>query len=251
MPRMVTNPSHSSADKRRNVMKRQKTIFAFALFVVAALLLGGCASSYQARGMEVKETMFVNPAILKPGTGDQALYRYQNPDAKGRRYTKILVDPVLLRKSAELDAEKLENYQKLANNAFVYLVQELQNDFQIVKSPEPETIRIQLAILDADPSSKVRNVMSSVIPIGIGISAIKGASTGKQTGVGEITAEFKLTDAMTGELLGAAIDRRVGGKDVGGMFDSWYNADAALKYWAKRVRFVLCTERGAVNCLKP
>lgn len=216
-----------------------------------ALLLGGCAGSYQARSLDVKETMFVNPAILKPGTGDQALYRYQNPDAKGRRYTKILVDPVLLRKSAELDAEKLENYQKLANNAFVYLVEELRNDFQIVKSPEPETLRIQLAILDADPSSPVRNVMSSIVPIGIGISAIKGASTGKQTGVGEITAEFKITDAMTGELLGAAIDRRVGGKDVGGMFDSWHNADAALKYWAKRVRFVLCTERGAANCVKP
>lgn len=232
-------------------MKRQNTIFAFALFVVVGLLLGGCAASYQARGVEMKETMFVNPAILKPGTGDQALYRYQNPDAKVRRYTKILVDPVLLGKSAELDAETLGNYQKLANNAFAYLVEELRNDFQIVESPEPETIRIQLAILDADPSSKVRNIISSVLPIGIGISAIKGASTGKQTGVGEITAEFKITDAMTGELLGAAIDRRVGGKDVGGMFDSWYNADAALKYWAKRVRFVLCTEGGRANCVKP
>ena len=232
-------------------MKRQETIFAFALLVFVALLLGGCAASYQARGMDLKETMLVNPAILTPGTGDQALYRYQNPDTKGRRYTRILVDPVLLKKSAELDAETLENYQKLANNAFVYLVEELRNDYQIVKSPEPETLRIQLAIIDAEPSSKVSNVLSSVIPIGIGISAIKGASTGKQSGVGEITVELKLTDAMTGELLGAGVDRRVGGKDVGGMFDSWYNADAGLKYWAKRVRFVLCTEGGRTDCVKP
>jgi hypothetical protein len=232
-------------------MKRQETIFALALLVVVALLLGGCAASYQARGMDLKEAMLVNPAILTPGTGDQALYRYQNPDMKGRRYTKILVDPVLLKKSAELDAETLENYQKLANNAFLYLVEELQKDYQIVKSPEPETLRIQLAIIDAEPSSKVSNVLSSVIPIGIGISAIKGASTGKQSGVGEITVELKLTDAMTGVLLGAGVDRRVGGKDVGGMFDSWYNADAGLKYWAKRVRFVLCTEGGRANCVKP
>ena len=232
-------------------MKRQTTILPLALLVFTALLLGGCAGSYQARSLDVKETMLVNPAILKPGTGDQALFRYQNPDAKGRRYTAILVDPVLLKKSAELDAEKLENYQKLANNAYIYLVEELKKDFQIVQSPGPETMRIQLAIIDVEPSSPVRNVISSVIPIGIGISAIKGAATGKQSGVGEITVEFKLTDSMTGELLGAAIDRRVGGKDPGGMFDSWSNADAALKYWAKRVRFVLCTERGAANCLKP
>ena len=73
-----------------------------------------------------------------------------------------------------------------------------------------------MAILEAEASSPVRNVVSSVVPIGIGISAISGAATGKQTGVGEISAEFKVTDALTGELLGAAVDRRVGGKDSGG-----------------------------------
>ena len=232
-------------------MERRRPILAIALFAVVALLLGGCAASYQARSMDVKQAMLVNPEILKPGTGDQALYRYQNPDVKGRRYTKILVDPVLIGKSGELDAETLENYRKLADNAHIYLVEELGKDFQIVESPGPETLRIQLAILDADPSSPVRNVVSSVVPIGIGISAIKGAATGKQTGVGEITAEFRLTDAKTGELLGAGMDRRVGGKDPGGMFDSWHNADAALKYWAKRVRFVLCVEGGGTDCVKP
>ncbi|NJD62495.1 MAG: DUF3313 domain-containing protein [Deltaproteobacteria bacterium] len=232
-------------------MNRLAMLLLSGLVGAIALLLGGCASSYQARSMEIKHTMLVNPDILKPGTGDQALYRYQNPDAKGKKYTKMLIAPVLLARSAELDAETLENYQKLANNAYIYLVQELQNDFKIVQTPEPETLRLQLAILDAEPSSKARNILSSVVPIGIGISAIQGASTGKQTGVGEITVEFKISDAMTGELLGAAIDRRVGGKDPGGMFDSWYNADAAMKYWAKRTRFVLCTEGGRKDCVKP
>ncbi len=70
----------------------------------------------------MKDTLLVNPSLLKPGAGDQALYRYRNPDAKGRKYTKVLIDPVLLRNSADLDAEKHENYQKLANNAYLYLV---------------------------------------------------------------------------------------------------------------------------------
>ncbi len=233
-------------------MKERKTVILCALSaVVTTLLLGGCAASYQARGVETKDTLLVDPSILKPGTGDQALYRYRNPDAKGRKYTKVLIEPVLLRNSAELDAEKRENYQKLANNAFLYLVEELGKDFQVVNSPGPEAMRVQMAILDAEPGSPVRNVLSSVIPIGAGVSAIKGAATGKQTGVGEITAEFKFTDAMTGELLGAAIDRRVGGKAVGGMTDSWYNADQAMKYWARRMRFVVCTESGGKSCEKP
>lgn len=235
-------------------MKRRGTVILFGLFALAAaaaFVLGGCAASYHARGMDLKDTMLINPSILKPGTGDQALYRYKNPAAAGRRYTKVLVDPVLLRRSTELDAETLENYRKLANNAYLYLAEELGKDYEIASSPGPETLRVQLAILDAEPGSPVRNVISSVAPIGIGISAIKGAVTGKQTGVGEITAEFKVSDALTGELLGAAVDRRVGGKAPGGMFDSWYNADAAMKYWAKRLRFVLCAERGGPDCVKP
>jgi len=232
-------------------MKRQKTIIPFVLAAAVALSLCGCASSYHARSVELKQTLLVDPSILSPGKDDQALYLYKNPQAKGRHYTKMLVDPVLLSRSAELDAERRENLQKLANNAFHYLVDELRNDFEIVTSPGPGTVRFQMAILDAEPSSPVRNVVSSVVPIGIGISAISGAATGKQTGVGEITAEMKVTDAMTGELLGAAVDRRVGGKDPGGMFDSWHNADASIKYWAKRARFILCTERGGKDCVKP
>ena len=108
-----------------------------------------------------------------------------------------------------------------------------------------------MAIVDADPSQPARNVMSTVLPIGMGISLVKYAATGKQSGVGEITVEFKLSDAMSGELLGAALDRRVGGKDAKGHFDSWHNADAALQYWAQRMRYVLCTGRGGSECEEP
>ena len=90
-------------------MKRPERKFAFAPFVAVALLLGGCAGGYHARSMDIKETMFVNPAILKPGESGQALYRYRNPDVKSGKYNKVLVDPVLLGRSAELDAENMEN----------------------------------------------------------------------------------------------------------------------------------------------
>jgi len=97
----------------------------------------------------------------------------------------------------------------------------------------------------------VRNTLSSVMPIGIGLSVVKYAATGKQSGVGEITMEMKITDAVSGELLGAALDRRVGGKTPTGIVDTWYNADEGLKYWAKRLSFALCDMRGGTNCVKP
>jgi len=234
-------------------MRHIKTATLLVMAAGTALLLGGCGASYQARSMEIKEgqTLFVNPAILEKGTGDQALYRYANPKADIKKYTKVIIEPVIISKSAELDAGDLENYQKLANNAFVYLNQELSKDYQVVTSPDPQTLRVQMGITDADTSKPVRNFLSSFMPIGMGLSAVRYAATGKQSGVGEISAEFKLTDASTGELLAAAVDRRVGGKAMTGIWDTWYNADEALKYWAQRTRFALCEARGGANCVKP
>ena len=233
-------------------MRHIKTATLLVMAAGIALLLGGCGGSYQARSMEIKEgqTLFVNPAILEKGTGDQALYRYANPKADFKKYTKVIIEPVII-KSAELDASDLENYQKLANNAFVYLNQELSKDYQVVTSPDPQTLRVQLGITDADTSKPVRNFLSTFMPIGMGLSVVKYAATGKQSGVGEISGEFKLTDASTGELLAAAVDRRVGGKALSGIWDTWYNADEALKYWAQKTRFALCEARGGSNCVKP
>jgi hypothetical protein len=201
--------------------------------------------------MDAKGALLVDPSILIEGTGDQALLRYVNPKLDIRKYTKIMIDPVIVSKSAELDAGELENYQKLATNAYLYLSEELGKDYLIVKTPDPAAMRIQMAIIDADSSKPVRNLMSSVIPMSIGISALKYVVTGKQSGVGEISGEFRITDATTGELLGAALDRRVGGKAAQGIWDTWYNADEALKYWAKKGRFLLCKKRDGKDCEQP
>ncbi len=232
-------------------MKTIATACRLLSIFLLTFLLGGCGASMQARNLEVKESLLVNPSVLEKGTGDQALYRYINPKADFLRYSKIMIDPVLIGKEAELDTEERENYQKLANNAFIYLTRELGQDYRIVQSPEPWTMRIQIAIIDADSSKTVRNIMSSVTPIGVGLSVAKYGASGKTSGVGEITGEFKATDAMTGELLGAALDRRVGGKDFKGVFDTWHNANAALEYWAQRFRYMLCRGHNGTNCVKP
>jgi hypothetical protein len=231
-------------------MKLQKYAFWTGL-LTGALLLGGCGGSIQARNVDIKKAFLVNPSMYKEGSGDQAIYRYVKPDANIKKYSKVLVDPVIIVKEAELDADQRENYQKLANNAYIYLTSDLGEDYSIVKTPEPGAMRLQFAIIDADSSKPVRNLLSSVSPIGIGMTIVKYGATGKPSGVGEITVEMKATDAMTGELLGAALDHRVGDKTPQSIIDTWYNADEALKYWAKRVRYVMCSARGDANCVKP
>ena len=222
------------------------------MVVAAALQLGSCGvGSYQARSVDLRESPLVNPDILVQGADDKALYRYVNPKADVKQYTKVMIDPVLVYGYAGLDKDELENHQKLANNAFVYVTQELEKDYQIVKASESGTLRIKMAIVNADSAKPVRNTFSTLIPVGMGLSLVKYAATGKQVGVGEITMQIKITDASTGELLGAALDRRVGGKELSKLWSRWNNADDALKYWAKRLSFTLCEMRGGVKCVKP
>ncbi len=216
-----------------------------------ALLLGGCSASQQSRSMEIKETLLVNPAIMEKGTGDQSLYRYANPKADFKGYSRIIIDPVIMSKAADIDAEDLANYQKLVNNAFVLLNDELKKSYNIVPEALPGTMRVQVGILAADSSKPVRTILSTVMPIGLGISLVKYGATGRPMSVGDITVEMKITDATTGELLAAAIDQRHGGINIKGAWNSWMTADDALAYWAKQLSFVLCQKRGGSNCVKP
>lgn len=233
-------------------MKKNALVGKLIILGVISLLMGGCAvGSHQARSVEMQNSPLVNPNIFTEGSGDQSLYRYVNPKVDVKQYKNLIIDPVLVQKDGELDKDELLDYQALANNAYVYLHRELGKNYQVVKSHQPKTLRIQMAIIDADSSKPVRNTLSTILPIGIGLSVVKYAATGKQSGVGEITVEMKITDANTGELVGAALDRRVGGKQLTELWSSWHNADDALQYWAKRLSFVLCDMRGDTNCVAP
>ena len=170
-----------------------------------------------------------------------------------KKYTKVIVDPVILYNETAVEGATRENYQKLANNAFVYIVDEMRKDYTIATEPGPDTLRIQFAIADAQKAAPVRNFLTTFMPPGIVISTVKYAATGKPAAVGEVTGEVKMTDSGTGQLIGAALDRRVGGKTLSGAFDTWEGADSAVQYWAKRIRYILCETRGGKGCpeIKP
>lgn len=83
-------------------------------------------------------------------------------------------------------------------------------------------------------------------------SRLMDLGTGKPPFVGEAIVEAKLTDAITGDVLGASVDDRVGTMSLSASkFDSWGAVHKALEYWAKQARFRLCKGRGEDNCIHP
>ena len=231
-------------------MKKTKIIASLALSGLMLFSLSGCMKTRQARDVDAK-TVLVDRSLLKDGGDGEALKRYVNPKADFKKYTKVIIDPVMVFKPKDATEKDVADLKKLSSNSYSYIARELGKDYKIVKEAGPGVIKLQTAILDADTSNPFSDTLSSIVPFGAAFSLIKDFATGKPAGVGEITGEMKLSDSVTGELIAAALDRRVGGKGMGGLFDSWNDANAAMEYWAKRIRFSLCEERKGSNCEKP
>jgi hypothetical protein len=145
----------SNPTGRGKSMNHGKTVIFVVVFALIAPLLVGCAPSLQAKKVDVGQTVLVDPSILEKGTGDQPLYRYVKPNVDWKKYTKVIIEPVIICQEAAMDAETRENYQTLANNAFVFFTKELQEVVTIVTVPGPGTLRIRFAIVSAEKSAPV------------------------------------------------------------------------------------------------
>jgi hypothetical protein len=220
----------------------------------ALALLGGCAASQQARDVETSGFLGDDYALLRAGEADEALLVYRNPDAPWSTYDKIKLDPVTIwagEGSAFEDFSEPDR-QTLADTFYTMLVEELSTDFQMVDALGPGVLHVQVAITDAQTSNPTLDTISSVVPQALLLSQAKGLVTGKPGFVGEASVEAKATDGQTGELVGAGVDRRVGGKSVtGAPADSWDDVRQAYRYWATQLRYRLCTERGDSGCTPP
>ncbi len=122
----------------------------------------------------------------------------------------------------------------------------------------PKTLRGQVAIVSVEQSMPALEALSFIpVPVGVpggkfGLLKAKELGTGKPVFVGEAVVEAKFTDAHTGEVLFAAVDRRVGGRRPGTeVFDSWDDVHQAFRYWAEKVRYRLCQQRGGSQSVPP
>jgi hypothetical protein len=232
-------------------MWKVKLTCLFFLSIFAVVTLGGCASTKQAR--QVEGSGFLDDySILRKGQEGEAarVYRYQF--ANWNVYHRILLDPVAvwIRRQSEKEVSR-KDVQRLANNFYALLYDQLSRDFDMVTAPESQTLRIQIAITDIEKSSAALDTITTVVPVGFAISKGKEFVTGKPSFVGEVSIEFKVVSAASGKLLAAGIDRRVGGKTIKEI-DSWTDANNAIEDWSKVIRYRLCKlQGGGSRCIEP
>ncbi|WP_404360990.1 DUF3313 domain-containing protein [Methylotuvimicrobium sp. KM1] len=223
----------------RNNNKRTK-LGIFGLILVIPML--GCAPTKQAR--DVEPAGFLGDySMLGEGKEGEALKIYLNPSYQStcHNYDKVLIEPVRIWVSGNKDLAEmpLAERQVLVNHMHGSLVDELGKHYRIVRTPEPGTIRIRTAITEAEGSWVALDTVSSFVPQLLVMSTIKEVATGTATFVGRAGAEADITDAMTGERIAAAVDRRVGKKSYEGVTQQWDDVTRSFDYWAGRMAYRL------------
>ena len=220
----------------------------------AVALLAGCAATQQARDVETSGFLGADYDLLREGQEGEALLVYRNPDADWAAYDKIKLDPVTIWAGEESAFEDFSqpDRQALADSFYSAIHQELAGDYQMVDALGPGVLHVQVALTDAQTSNPTMDTISSIVPQALIISQATGLVTGKPSFVGQASAEARVADGPTGEVLAAAVDRRVGGKSAtGAPTDSWDDVHQSFVFWAKQFRYRLCTERGGTDCAAP
>ena len=129
------------------------------------------------------------------------------------------------------------------------LFEQLETKAQMVNEPGPGVIRLHVALMDAKAATPVLRTISMVVPQARALSTLKYLATGTYPFIGEAQVEGKLTDAVSGQLLGEWVDKRVGGGSIKTAAQwQWGDAENAMKAWALKAVTVLSSwTSGAVK----
>ena len=224
--------------------------------------VGGCASTQEAKSVEksgflgdysrLKEGQ--RGSFFSQGAEGQALLVYKNPAADWRKYKKIRLDQVTVwmsQKDSQLKDVSPEDRQRLAALLWSNLEEQLKKDYEMTNTLGPDALRIQVAITEADSSNVVLDMVTSVYLPAKVLAGGKSLATGVAAFAGSASAEMKITDSATGTILGEAVDRRGGTKNIGGSWSSWHDAEESYRFWAEKSRYRLCQFRGGMNCVEP
>lgn len=220
------------------------------------LLVCACATkqSEQAR-RGVKESGFLGDySMLRKGGKGEPLLIYQNPEADWPSYNKILLAPVAYYGGPDTypKGATRNDLQDLVNRFFYIIYHNLAEDYQMVDKPGPNTLRLQVALTSVKESSAAVDTVSVVMPCVINpVRNAAGNVSGESPFTGAASVEAKITDGLSGELLYAAVDRRVGERTSDPSTKRWVDVESILYYWGDLSRYRLCILRGGVDCSRP
>jgi hypothetical protein len=202
-------------------------------FAIALLLMVPAASAEDIP----YSGFFGNPSVydlLKPGPEGGAKLRWEKEGVTPRKYNRFMVDSVIFFLADKSDYKGIDpqEMKELADEFNKDLVAAFKDKYPIVAEPGPDVARIRIAITDIKPSRPGVSAVTSIIPVGLGVSLIKKGATGGWSGSGETGIEVMVLDSMTGEIVYLAVDQQKAAFES--RFSKWGSAADAFKFWSEK-----------------
>jgi hypothetical protein len=209
---------------------------AFPLLGLCLLLLSACATTQKVaiNKADVNCAFLANEcALLTPGGEGQAGLRYINPAAQWTRYNKIMINPVTFWSGSSTRVSPADQ-QTLVNYLSQQLTLQLGQKFEIVQQPGPGVMKLDAALVDMSSATPMLRTFSMMVPQARLLSSLKYLTTGSFPFVGGAQLELKISDSVSGDVLGLAVDRRIGGGALTNAFQwRWGDAENAVNHWAE------------------
>lgn len=223
------------------------------LLFFTCLALGACMSTKQGKAPD-SSGFLPDYSLLHPGSEGQAEKVYIKPDVDWARYNKVLLDPVTLwrGKDSRFKGVSATDAQKMADYFYQLIYTSLEKDFKMVKSPEPGTLRISVALVKLKEADVTMETISTVVPQARLLTSLSDAASGSPSFVGSASVEAKIVDAASGVLLAEGADTRVGGRALNSVdLDSWSDVENVMKFWVERSSYNLCKAQKRTDCIAP
>jgi hypothetical protein len=229
-----------------NTRKEKAMKKAIIITIVAALgLLVAVPASY---AEDIKYSgFFGNPsvyALLKPGPEGGTKLRWIKDGVNPRKYDKFMVDSVIFYLSDQSDYKGIDpqEMKELADEFNKDIVAAFKDKYPIVAEPGPNVGRIRIAITNIKQSRPGVSTVTSIIPVGLGVSLVKKGATGGWSGSGETGVEMMALDSLTNDILILAVDNRKA--EFEQRFSKWGSADDAFKLWSEMIVKFIDNSRG-------
>ena len=231
------------------MVRTRNTRYRSATWLMAVALLSaltaGCAKTVSEQSAVVKQVesgelaaggfFGTDLSLLQPGQEGQAAMVYINPSAQWSQYNKIMLEPVQFWDSADSTVSPSDQHT-LTAFAYNKLKEDLQKNFTLVDQGGPGVLVLQVALVNASAATPGLRSVSVVIPQLRVINMAQSLATGSYAFVGSAEAMMKATDAVSGQLLAAAIDKRAGGLAMSSAAQwKWGDSENAIDYWAEKI----------------
>jgi hypothetical protein len=213
-------------------MKKAVTMAFAVLFGLTFLVSTALAADIKFSGFLGDQSVYDK---LTPGPEGGIKLRWIQPGIDAKKYNKYMVDSVIffLADNSQYKGIDPEEMKALADQFNMAIVAAMKDKWPIVADPGPDVIRLRIAITNIKQSRPGVSAVTSIVPVGLGVSLVKKGATGGWSGSGETGMEAMMLDSMTNTVIGMGVDQKQAEFDQ--RFSKWGSAADDFKFWSENM----------------